>query len=155
MNRPTKEGTIHANPHRTFAVVLLALYGLGVLTVLMWPTPVDSSMSSSLKNFFAWCAAHGMGWVTYRRLEFAANIALFVPLGFLLTLASRRLKWWHVIGGAALASMVAEITQALARPERFATASDVVANTLGAALGLVVALAYRAARSAATAPPTP
>ena len=112
-------------------------------------------MSGPLKRFFAWCTAHDLGWVTYRRLEFTANISLFVPLGFLLTLASRRLKWWHVIGGAALASVAAEITQSLARPERFATAQDVLVNTLGAALGLVLALACRAARSAATAPPTP
>ena len=79
----------------------------------------------------------------YVVLEFLANIALFVPLGALLALASARLPGWAIIVTGFASSVVIELVQ-LALPSRFCTVSDVVANTLGTGLGLLLIAAASA-----------
>jgi len=79
------------------------------------------------------------------RLEALANVALFVPLGLLLPLATRARPWSAVPTGAALSTLI-ELTQLAFLPHRFATVQDVVLNTLGAALGAGVVLVARARR---------
>lgn len=73
----------------------------------------------------------GQGWI-----EFVANILMFVPLGFLLTLVVRR----HLLGVALalLLSVAAELAQVVI-PSRVPSVRDVVANVLGAALGALLA----------------
>ncbi|GGI05306.1 VanZ family protein [Egicoccus halophilus] len=66
-------------------------------------------------------------------LAFVLNVALFVPVGLVLGLASRpRLLWL-----APAASVMIELTQWLV-PQRQPNVWDVVANTGGALLGYVV-----------------
>ena len=79
----------------------------------------------------------------YVVLEFLANIALFVPLGALLALASARLPRWAIIATGFVTSVVIELVQ-LALPSRFSTVSDVVANTLGTGFGLLLIAAASA-----------
>lgn len=73
----------------------------------------------------------GAGWI-----EFAANVALFVPLGFLLTALWSR-PWVGVLVALAV-SAGAELVQ-LVLPARLASIRDVVANVIGAALGAGIA----------------
>ncbi|UOE44344.1 VanZ family protein [Agromyces larvae] len=76
-------------------------------------------------------------------LEFLANVALFVPFGVLLALAWPRLGAWSVIGIGAATATVIELVQ-LGIPSRVSTVSDVIANTTGTAIGLVLVLAVAA-----------
>lgn len=78
-------------------------------------------------------------------LEFLANIALFVPFGVLVALAFPTVRWWKVILAGALTSIGIEAVQ-LALPTRFPTVSDVVANTIGTAVGLGLTLWWSRAR---------
>lgn len=133
---------------------MLAVYALGVIAVLAWPTPVDAPAAGPLAALTRWLAAHGLGWVSYSVIEFSANVALFAPIGFLVTLASPRLLWWHVVGGVAVLASLAEVAQSALRPERFGTVQDVVANTAGAALGFIVARCLQTGRRAPQATPT-
>jgi len=71
------------------------------------------------------------GW-----LEAPANVVLFIPLGFLLTLLVRK-AWVGVLLAVAL-SVSAELVQALL-PDRWASVRDVVANALGAVIGAALA----------------
>ena len=74
----------------------------------------------------------------YGVLGFASNVALFVPLGVLVAVQlSQRRRWLAVAIGAAV-SLAIELMQAALLPERFATGSDVVANTVGAAAGVLL-----------------
>ncbi len=78
--------------------------------------------------------------------EFCANIALFVPYGILLPTAFRRLKWWAVDLAALGTTLVIEIIQPFFG--RSCDLDDIIANTLGAAVGcaaakLVITLANR------------
>lgn len=73
----------------------------------------------------------GSGWI-----EFAANIVMFLPLGFLLTLLFRH-PWYGTILAVVLSAGV-EIAQ-IVIPSRQASLRDVVSNGIGAALGAFLA----------------
>lgn len=73
------------------------------------------------------------------RLEFLANIALFVPVGmFLLLLFGTRL-WWVALGASFAMTTFIEVAQQHV-PGRVPDDQDVLANGLGAVIGALVAL---------------
>ena len=78
------------------------------------------------------------------RVEFALNVAAFVPLSLLGTLLWPRLSWrdWTAVGF--VASFLVEAVQAIVLGDRSATHADVVANTLGTLVGAVLGLALLA-----------
>jgi VanZ family protein len=78
-------------------------------------------------------------------LEFLANVVLFAPLGVLLVLAFPGVRWWAVVLAGSLLSVGIELVQ-LAIPSRVSSVSDVVANTAGTALGLLLAWSRRRGR---------
>ena len=70
-------------------------------------------------------------------LDFVANIVLFVPFGLLVWLAFPRLDWRIVLVSGCLVSVGIEVVQ-LAIPSRFPAVSDVIANTAGTGVGIVL-----------------
>ncbi|MBN9612937.1 MAG: VanZ family protein, partial [Actinobacteria bacterium] len=84
--------------------------------------------------------------LTYRFIEFAANIVLFVPVGVLVPLAIGSLRprvlLLAVLVGFAV-SFGIEFAQT-AIPGRVSDPRDVLSNTLGAAAGVVLLLLARA-----------
>src|SRR3546814_4583455 len=69
---------------RRFLLAALAIYVLTLVLIAFWPTHVDRDagpLLAAIERLFP--------WATQRRLEFTANIALFVPFGLLLTLLVR------------------------------------------------------------------
>jgi hypothetical protein len=111
----------------------LALYLLVVLAVLLSPIAlgvIPNAVGDWLRGDLG-ITFFGSGWI-----EFAANIAMFAPLGFLLTLAFRHP--WFGAGLALALSVGAELAQ-LIIPSREASLRDVIANTLGAAVGAALA----------------
>ena len=80
-----------------------------------------------------------MPWLTYGVIEFCANILLFVPFGVILALAlptRRRL----VLPIALAVTVVIELGQAVLLTQRTPSLRDVLANFLGAAVGLLAVL---------------
>jgi glycopeptide antibiotics resistance protein len=77
----------------------------------------------------------------------AGNVALFLPLGFLLPLLAPRMdRLWRTAGAGFALSAAVELSQVAFPGVRRADVNDVLMNTLGAAIGF---LAYRlAARDA-------
>lgn len=115
--------------------------GLGALAwtaVILWITlsPEQPTDGGWVRDALAWLGERGLpAWVNYDFIEVAANVALFVPFGLLLALSfPRALILWPTVLGLAL-SLSIEFTQAAFLPARFATVSDLVANTAGAFLG--------------------
>ena len=129
-----------------FARILLVPYSIGVL-LLTWLPAADAGKVTGVVAVLAQVlAAWGVPFAAaYTVLEFTANIALFVPLGVLLPLAWRRLPIWVVIAVGCAASVMIELVQ-LAMPSRYSTISDVVANTLGTAVGVALVRAVSRAR---------
>jgi glycopeptide antibiotics resistance protein len=73
------------------------------------------------------------------------NVMLFFPLGILLPLVWRRLRFWRGIQIAIALSCSIELVQYLSRAwsNRNADVNDVVLNVLGACLGLVIVFLLR------------
>ncbi|HEY0258717.1 MAG TPA: VanZ family protein, partial [Lacisediminihabitans sp.] len=105
--------------------VLLGAYAALLALVGLLPTPVDRPAHRSLGRFVAWCAAHGLGFVDYARIEFTANILWFVPFGLLLGLIFGLRRWWYAPLLCLAASVVIESAQGLLLPERVASLGDV------------------------------
>lgn len=121
-------------------LVLAAAYLLALALVAFWPSPVDQGIDvvnswpvRLLESTLGLSRPEG-----YDVVQLAANVVLFVPLGWL-AVALTRARWWQVALLGFLLSSGIEVGQALLRPDRFATLSDVVANTLGTALGALTA----------------
>lgn len=79
-------------------------------------------------------------WVERARVEFGLNVLAFLPISLLGSLLRPTItvSTWIALGF--VGSMLVEAIQTT-MPDRMATHSDVVANTLGAALGAMVAWA--------------
>ncbi|MDJ0376234.1 VanZ family protein [Cryobacterium sp. PH31-L1] len=120
----------------------ITLAYLVLLTLIaFWPTPVDRGMHGSIGAFVTWLHAHGMpNRFGYDTIEFTANIALFIPVGLLVVVLAGARRWWlGPVAGAIISAMI-ELGQLVLLPERFATVNDVIANSLGALFGTVLAL---------------
>ena len=79
------------------------------------------------------------------------NVALFVPLGILLLLVWRRLRFWSGLLTATAFSVGIEVLQLVSRAwgsHRLADINDVILNVLGAALGLALMSTLRTLRRA-------
>ena len=128
------------------ARILLAPYSIGVLLLTWLPAGDAGKVTGVVAVLAQVLAAGGVPFAAaYAVLEFAANIALFVPLGVLLPLAWRRLPAWVVVAVGCAASVMIELVQ-LTMPSRYSTISDVVANTLGTVVGVWLVRAVRRAR---------
>ena len=69
-----------------------------------------------------------------RPTDVIANLLLFLPFGFLFAAYYPRAPLWMLIAAAAAVSLAAEALQ-LVSAARFSSATDVVVNVCGAALG--------------------
>ncbi len=125
---------------------MLAGYLLVLSLIAFWPSPVDEGASGMIHRVLGWLDERGMPlWAGYGLLEVSANVVLFVPFGILVAAFLPLRRAWHALPAGLFASIFIEVGQNLFRPERFATVQDVLANSLGAAVGTVIvyALAYR------------
>ncbi len=77
-------------------------------------------------------------WIVARN-NLLGNIALFVPLGFLVPLLHRRLIWKHIFAATFLMSLLFEILQVILRVGIF-DVDDILLNMLGAGLGYALFL---------------
>lgn len=127
------------------STILLIVYATFVLLVTMWPQPQQLEFDGIAARVLR--ALHNLGVPEvfgYNALEFTANIAMFVPLGFLLGLALARRAWWVAVFLLPGFSAAIEFTQGIALDERVSTVLDVLANTTGGYLGLLFAMILRA-----------
>lgn len=136
--------------HRRRPALLAAsvLYFGALCAVVLTPAPVDRGTAGAvLRRFLELLHNTGIpAWVDYGLVETAANVLLFVPFGLLVgTWLGSRWTWLAAVAGFCLSAAV-ETCQALLLPERVPTLQDVLANTLGAALGTAAVYAWRAAR---------
>lgn len=117
------------------------LVALARLTLGAQPTEATGSLHA-LADWFA--GSPVTAWVTFPVLEFAANIALFVPAGVLGVLWFGARRWWIAVVVGFVLSAAIEATQAMLLPDRVPDVRDLVANTAGALLGAaLVALPSR------------
>jgi glycopeptide antibiotics resistance protein len=133
-------------------VVLFAGYLVGLARVTLWPHLGTEDPFGLVHTTLAWLTAHSIP-LTYSATELVANVVLFVPFGLLVGLLAPRRPSWAVVGLGLATSGVIELAQLLFLPHRVADVRDLVANTLGTALG--VALLHAAARRSRARQPAP
>jgi glycopeptide antibiotics resistance protein len=120
-------------------LVVVYLAALAMLTLT--PSPVGDRAFSLLGRLVAVLQGHERtDWVGYSLVEFVANIVVFVPLGLLVALIVGRRHWLMVIMTGLLASCWIELAQGIWIGDRVADARDIASNTIGTALGVVIAL---------------
>lgn len=126
------------------AVLLLAYLGV-VLAATLSPTPLDQGYSGSIAKVLDVLHRNGLpGWFGYGEVEFTANVLMFIPLGFLAGLALPDRVAWLALLLVPAASVAVEWAQGQFLAQRFSTLQDVIANTVGGLIGVLVAFAVRA-----------
>lgn len=134
---------------RVWTISTLAWTAIILAITLSPEQPTDGGW---VRDSLAWLAERGLpAWVTYDVIEVAANVVLFIPFGLFLALCLRgsssavgayrdpTLFIWPTVLALSL-SLTIEFTQATFLPARFATVSDLAANTAGALLGASLAV---------------
>jgi len=123
---------------------VLSLLTGGYLAFVAWLTltPQVDAVGHIAIIYRVLDALHRRGYlltIDDNQLEFLANIALFVPVGmFLLLLAGTRL-WWVALTASFAMTTFIEIAQG-SIPGRVPDERDLMANGLGAVIGVLVAL---------------
>lgn len=136
------------------ARALLAGYIAALINIVWIPVPeavrVLFSDPRSLADFFRGgyyahnyeifrCLFMGEGRLTVllQDFEMLANVALFVPLGFLLPIAFGRLKWWQTDLVCLGTTCIVETVQPLFG--RACDLDDIIMNALGGIIGCALA----------------
>ncbi len=128
---------------------ILSTLTVAYLALVSWLTLTPSS--TGFDSGLIWRLARLLGrypetqWFTFLRLEFIANIAMFVPLGVFLVLLFGGKFWWAAIVIGMMLTVGIEFVQQYI-PGRVTDVRDLVANSLGAVVGVLLALALTAAR---------
>ncbi len=143
---------VHRVAARAVLSVISAVYVWAVAWLTLRARPYGSDLSEGIERLITWFARHPQtAWITFSRVEFAANVAMFVPLGIIVVLWFGVRGWWMAPLIGLLSSAVIETCQALFLDTRVADVRDVVANSSGAVLGMLLMLLLAFLLS----PPTP
>jgi glycopeptide antibiotics resistance protein len=126
--------------HPFLSIATFAYLGL-VAWITLGPQPLDSSQVQWLNRIIAeFDQHHATAWLTYSRVEFLANIAMFVPIGVFLVLLMGRKLWLPAIFVGVALTFTIEFIQ-LFLPTRVPDIRDIVSNSFGSSLGVLIALA--------------
>jgi len=136
---------------RIWALALALLFLAGLAALTLTPARVEARLPNLLD--LALAAAHRLGWqsLDFTRIEILANVLVFVPVGVLAFLLVPRRVWALSLLVGPAASLAIETAQRLLLPHRAATVSDVLANSAGATIGVVLAVLCTAAAGALSA----
>ncbi|MFD0047169.1 VanZ family protein [Pseudarthrobacter scleromae] len=127
--------------YRLWRLVLLAML-VPLAIIAFWPSPVDQPVQGQLAAVLKFLHRHGIpDWFNYRFVEASANVALFVPVGVVSSLAFPSWPWWKIGAFGFLISGCMELGQLLFLHNRFPSPLDLVTNTSGAVIGAVLAAA--------------
>jgi glycopeptide antibiotics resistance protein len=124
---------------RWLAAVLLGLYTLVIAQLTLRPASSETGVFGHLNNLMTRASGGRLDW---SQTEVLANIALFVPAGFLLAIVLGRA--WASVVLCVLASAAIEVAQQRYLPSRVPSLADVEHNGLGGLIGAVLGwpLAY-------------
>lgn len=131
---------------RPLLVVATVCYLAWVGWLTLGPQPLDANGRGLLHRIIRYLSGDNtLDWITYALVEFTANIVLFVPVGVLFALLLGWRRWWlAVLLGIALTASI-EFAQLFLR-DRVADQRDIVSNSVGAIIGVVLVLAATAWR---------
>ncbi|WP_292721421.1 VanZ family protein [Microbacterium sp. 13-71-7] len=124
-------GAVPGQPRLRRALFWMIAYAIVVAVIVFWPEPFLSALDPWIRRVTA-----GFPGLTLVRVEFIANVAMFIPLGLFLAMLLPRHRYLVVPIGF-LTTCTIETVQGLFLSDRSATVADVIANTAGACVGLL------------------
>ena len=128
---------LHRHP---FLSVVTGAYLVFVAWLTLTPQPIGPDQEAFILRVLDGLHRHGYAEsLDYNRLEFLANIALFVPVGMFLLLLFGAGGWW-LAAICSFAMTFAIETAQLGIPGRVSDDRDLLANSIGALIGIAVAL---------------
>jgi hypothetical protein len=142
--RPQWLAGLALSPRLRFVfAVLLAVTLIVVAYIVLGLGRPDAAGQESLRAWLDRLHAEGKlpGFVTFGLVEWSANVVLFLPIGLFFAGALRPLRRIWVVPIAAAMSSAIELSQKFWLPSRVASVGDVLANTTGALLGVLILLA--------------
>lgn len=117
----------------------LIIYLLALALVAFSPVRIDSQAGELIRQITAEHPA-----LTHPRIEFIANVLLFVPLGYFVTLILR--QGFLALPIAVVCAVAIEFTQDVFLDARIGSMRDVIANVAGACVGIVMAAIWQGIR---------
>ncbi|MDT0189479.1 VanZ family protein [Rothia terrae] len=127
----------------------LSLYAIALVFVVFWPAHVDDNAAGgALVDFIDRGRAEGFlpGWVDYSSIEWLSNVVMFVPFGFLLFFVlPARLRFIAAVCGFCASAFIESVQFFM--PERTSSWWDIMANTLGALVGVLLAWVLNSLRT--------
>lgn len=125
---------------RAWALGLGIPFLAGLVALTLTPSRVEQRLPNLLDLVLS--TAHRLGWASldFTRLEILANVFVFVPVGILAFVLLPRPVWGLAFLVGPAISIGIEVFQRLVLPHRAATVSDVIANSTGATIGVVLAV---------------
>jgi glycopeptide antibiotics resistance protein len=130
-------------------------YAVVVLWLTVGPAPWRTSgnqVDGGILNPDAWTAP--VTWTTGYLSEMAFNVALFVPVGVFAALLIRRRRWPLALAAGLGFTALIELVQ-VPELDRISDPRDLVMNTGGAVLGVLLVLVARGVRRAGAVAATP
>lgn len=132
-------------PLRRLGVAGLAVIAPLALLLTLWPTHLLLRAKPRVVRSIEWFHDRNLfEWIYWTRLEVLANVAMLVPIALLLTFVLGARRWWITVAVCAAASLGVEAVQFF-MPGRVASVTDVVANSVGAVIGALLAVLIEAA----------
>jgi VanZ family protein len=134
--RGINEGRLKLIHNRSFWQLSLVMMLVPLAVIAYWPSPVDQPVQGQLADFLSFLQRHGIPhWFNYKFVEAAANVILFVPLGFVSFHAFSCNQWWRVAAFGLAVSGFMELGQLLFLHDRFASSLDLMTNMSGTIVG--------------------
>jgi glycopeptide antibiotics resistance protein len=131
--------------HPVLSVATFAyLAVVGWLTLTPQPEDKHDGLLWRIALFFESHAS--TEWITFNLLEFAANVAMFLPIGVFFVLLLGRRQWWLAIALAVVLTLAIEFAQQYI-PNRVSDPRDLLSNSAGAVVGVVAALVLTARKA--------
>lgn len=126
---------------KPLALLALLSYLIVLVGTTLWPKPVDgegllAKITSEVLIFTS--KVSWLDWIQYNELEAIANVFLYIPLGIFLVVFAPKARTWTLALIPVLVSLVAEGSQRLFLPDRYATINDVLYNVLGGLIGILI-----------------
>jgi glycopeptide antibiotics resistance protein len=122
--------------------ILLPLVTMGYLALVAWATlgPVSWHAIGYEADYGVLTPSiwfEGATWTIGSSWEFAANVAMFVPVGALFALLAGPRRWGWALVWAGAVSLAVELAQ-IPIADRISDPRDLLANTGGAAVGIAI-----------------
>jgi hypothetical protein len=125
--------------NRRFWQTILAAMLIPLALIAFWPTPVDRPVQGLLGDTLSFLHRHGIpGWFNNQFVEAAANVLLFVPVGFVSAFSFPEKRWWQIGALGMLVSGCIELGQLIFLHDRFASPMDITTNMSGAVIGALL-----------------